>query len=1226
MRRKISALCGQAKGRRRRPGYAADGKPVPRFKSATMSRTLRVEALELRLALSVQAALVDVSAALGLGGLRGGSGEYHAGGLTFTDLTNDGYADLYLIGPSSRGNRLYVNVADGSGGRTFTRVAGDGGTSYTAGDSSGSVAADYDNDGDLDIYLTNFGSGPHDLDGADNILFKNMWMEDHPSGGGDPLSLRFVDVTAATDPTPSDPTGDIQHGLARAEFHNPNPLFTTHILNHTLAAAWADVNRDGWVDIYVGSWDGTNGDPAESHDGFLGERDTLYLNNGDGTFTDVTMSPDGSLPPTPTALLSDGGFELATHNSQASNSAWTVDAPNNTALFWGEAGNTFAASTGLKGVWFRGFAGNPSNPIDASVRQVVVAPDDGDYTLQFDARVEQNLATVAGGLQITISSDGTGGADTTGNLLTLAPDFDFNTYTLTLSGVSAGDQLTIRAEMLDATGGTGPALSGMVDAFRFVDAAGSDGWQQVGGWEYSDGSYNNPAVPAEFSGHNSLQFADFNNDGWQDLIVATMGGAGSSPTRDMLYLNRGVAAAGDWLGYEMVSYDIGFGGSEGSDMGVTVADIDNDGDLDYFSTLLPAAHPLWINNLAETGALTFTRTTVNNDFAWGANFHDFDNNGRVDLLVGTDIGRRSYLHLQDWNGNLSEQGSQSGFTSLYTVRGVAVADYDRDGWSEAAQWSWSGSNPGIQFYQNNSAAENPAFHFLTLELAGDPTLPGQFKSTRDAIGARAYVTADFDGSGVVDADETRLEEVLSGHSQASTTSSLALEFGIGAATSAEVRIVWGSGRETLLHAVAADQFLQVHEQSVDGDFDADGDTDGADFLAWQRGFGLAAHTAHKRDGDGDGDKDVDGHDLEVWAASFGTGEPSPLAAAADSAPGRSKWDWIGKWPSGLLRSRAALKANCLERRSCDWVAGELFRPLLRSAPTLIFRNCRQPWRRPAGSPMTGGRSTQTSWATWLALCSIWKATTRKRATIRSPTWHSPSWISQGSSAVEIEYAAVRGSPTPHRFDRRSPESPNRSPRCCARVSDPAPVRPQVSRITKPGTAAGDLRSAIDEVGRPAPSALGLTSVRPHPGSAASTGCGAGLRPRTGSTAGLPNHQTGHRCGGDLRSTQRGGPETCAERVARSNTGGSGYDPASRAFGRLWTGSASYDEMTSRPCPTGQGRQNDRLVRTPDFMTEPPMENCHACCDAHLVHACACWPPAQDFCLPSTRLAQPRLSR
>ena len=38
-----------------------------------------------------------------------------------------------------------------------------------------------------------------------------------------------------------------------------------------------------------------------------------------------------------------------------------------------------------------------------------------------------------------------------------------------------------------------------------------------------------PKFPAEFSGHNALQFADFNNDGWQDLIVATMGGGGVAP-------------------------------------------------------------------------------------------------------------------------------------------------------------------------------------------------------------------------------------------------------------------------------------------------------------------------------------------------------------------------------------------------------------------------------------------------------------------------------------------------------------------------------------------------------------------------------------------------------------------------------------------------------------------------------------------------------------------------
>ncbi|HVT26522.1 MAG TPA: hypothetical protein VHE81_00755, partial [Lacipirellulaceae bacterium] len=47
-------------------------------------------------------------------------------------------------------------------------------------------------------------------------------------------------------------------------------------------------------------------------------------------------------------------------------------------------------------------------------------------------------------------------------------NFDFNTYTLTLPGVTAGDHLTVAAEMIDATGAVGPSLSGMVDSFSLL--------------------------------------------------------------------------------------------------------------------------------------------------------------------------------------------------------------------------------------------------------------------------------------------------------------------------------------------------------------------------------------------------------------------------------------------------------------------------------------------------------------------------------------------------------------------------------------------------------------------------------------------------------------------------------------------------------------------------------------------------------------------------------------
>lgn len=807
----------------------------------TKGRRLHLESLEGRCLLTA-ASFVESSSALGLSGLLGGSGEFHGGGLTFTDLTGDGYADLYLIGPATRGNRLYVNVGDGAGGRTFARVAEDGGASYTAGNSIGSVAADYDNDGDLDVYLANYN--------ASNILFKNMWVEDHPNGGGTPLELRFVDATDSTDPTPTDPVDDDQHGLAYASFDNP--LFGNEILDNTMSAAWADVNRDGWADIYVGSWDGTNGNPAESDDGQLGERDTLYLNQGDGTFSDVTMG-DGGAESTP--LMDDGSFETAQHGSTNSNSAWALAAQDSAAQFQAAP---WAASAGDTGVWFKGFRGSVANPADASVAQSVVAPVDGDYVVTFDARVEQSFPNVVGDFRATFSSDGTGGSSAI-DLIAAAFDDDFHRYSLTLLGVTAGDLLTVRAEMIDARGGSGPQISGFVDGFVLWSSqldAPSD-WEQVGGWAEFDGSYNDPSLPAEFSGQNALQFADFNNDGWQDLVVATMGGGGVGPNRDMLYLNRGVDPQGEWLGFHLASYEIGFGGNESSDMGVAVADIDNDGDLDYFSTILPVAHPLWINRLADDEVLTFDRTTINNEFAWGANFHDFDNNGRVDLLVGTEVDRRSYLHLQDLDGSFSEQAVAAGLTSTHSTRGVAAADLDRDGFSDAAMWLWHGANPGIQLYRNTSALENPNFGFLTLELTGDPDLPGMLKSSRDALGARAYVTADFNGDGQIEANETRLEEVVSGHSNGATTSSLALEFGVGLATTADVQVVWPSGRKTVMDNVAVNQFLQVRE--------VEPVANGWGLLAWQREFGSTS----------------DALDLDAWEAAFGG--PLPPAGTSSAA-------------------------------------------------------------------------------------------------------------------------------------------------------------------------------------------------------------------------------------------------------------------------------------------------------------------------------------------------------
>ena len=69
----------------------------------------------------------------------------------------------------------------------------------------------------------------------------------------------------------------------------------------------------------------------------------------------------------------------------------------------------------------------------------------------------------------------------------------------------------------------------------------------------------------------------------------------------------------------------------------------------------------------------------------------------------------------------------------------------------------------------------------------------------------------------------------------------------------------------------------------DGDFDADGDVDGADFLVWQAGFGTATY-ASPRNGDADWDADVDADDNLLWQANFGVAASAASGMAGVPEP------------------------------------------------------------------------------------------------------------------------------------------------------------------------------------------------------------------------------------------------------------------------------------------------------------------------------------------------------
>ena len=181
-----------------------------------------------------------------------------AGGLFF-DYNNDGHLDIYLVNsgtldPTSELHRssndmnvLYRNKGDG----TFVDATVEAGLQQNHGYGMGCLAADYDNDGDADLYLTNFGR---------NQLYRN-------NGNG-----TFTDVTSHV-------------GVGDG--------------NWSVSASFGDFDLDGYLDLYVANY--LDYQLETAHACFLGgvhiycgpheypgARDTLYRNNGDGTFTDVT--------------------------------------------------------------------------------------------------------------------------------------------------------------------------------------------------------------------------------------------------------------------------------------------------------------------------------------------------------------------------------------------------------------------------------------------------------------------------------------------------------------------------------------------------------------------------------------------------------------------------------------------------------------------------------------------------------------------------------------------------------------------------------------------------------------------------------------------------------------------------------------------------------------------------------------------------------------------------
>ena len=170
-------------------------------------------------------------------------------GVTMADVNNDGYQDIYVSTVSSKyglkgHNELFINNQN----NTFTESAEAYGLN-TSCITTQTAFFDYDRDGDLDCYILNQSDHPH----ANIIDISNRKRYDTLSG--DRLYRNDLNTPAKKFTEVSKQAGIYQSNLG-----------------YGLGIAVADINNDGWDDIYVGN---------DFH-----ENDYYYVNNGNGTFTE----------------------------------------------------------------------------------------------------------------------------------------------------------------------------------------------------------------------------------------------------------------------------------------------------------------------------------------------------------------------------------------------------------------------------------------------------------------------------------------------------------------------------------------------------------------------------------------------------------------------------------------------------------------------------------------------------------------------------------------------------------------------------------------------------------------------------------------------------------------------------------------------------------------------------------------------------------------------------
>lgn len=427
--------------------------------------------------------------------------------------------------------------------------------------------------------------------------------------------------------------------------------------------------------------------------------------------------------------------------------------------------------------------------------------------------------------------------------------------------------------------------------------------------------------------HQNVAWSDIDGDRDLDLIIAMEGPS----EKHEIYLQQ---ESGTFI---PVGAMAGFQNSPGTKAyGMAIGDTDGDGDMDvYLSTCRGdnnIRNHFYENQMAQTGSLSFidiadTNGTQFMTNSYGSEFHDFDNDGDLDLfMVGAD-GQPSKLWRNDGSNQFTDTDTLRGGPLLSDVagdlNGGRAVDYDNDGDLDLFfhdHKPHNGKNEARKLYRNDGnweftdvtalvgiAATNEGSYDSTwgdIDLDGDQDLIGTTNSSfrervflSDAatngnhwlyielegptdnttgIGASIFATLDQGTP-----QERTLRREANTNAGTFNQSDLPVHFGLGSIDVIdELRIEWADGTVQYLFDVVANQYISI--ATTECDFDGDGACDVSDLNAMLAegpiADGVAVTPGVNDQYDLTGDDMIDLDDRDEWLSQAGlaNGFDSPL--------------------------------------------------------------------------------------------------------------------------------------------------------------------------------------------------------------------------------------------------------------------------------------------------------------------------------------------------------------